>query len=98
MDDFWQRSLADVGLPGPDGAKGGTFLLLPPDYDGEVPASGYHVLQATMHNHNLLVRGIIVEQRRGPTPWSAIRKVRVYPWSERDDPTPNRFVSISGKG
>ena len=27
MDDFWQRSLADVGLPGPDGDKGGKFLL-----------------------------------------------------------------------
>ena len=25
-----------------------------------------------------------------------IRKARVYPWSERDDPTPNKFVSISG--
>ena len=60
LDDFWQRSLADVGLPGPDGDKGGKFLLLPPDYDGEVPSSGYHVLQATMNNHNLLVRGILV--------------------------------------
>ena len=32
LDDFWQRSIADVGLPGPDGAKGGKFLLLPPGY------------------------------------------------------------------
>ena len=61
LDDFWQRSLADVGLPGPDAGNGGTFLLLPPGYDGEVPASGYYVLQATMNNHNLLVRGIIVD-------------------------------------
>ena len=65
MDDFWQRSVTDVGLPGPDAGKGGTFLLVPPDYDGEVPASGYYVLHATMHNHNLLVRGIIAEQGRG---------------------------------
>ena len=60
LDDFWQRSLADVGLPGPDAGNGGKFLLLPPDYDGEVP-SGYFELRATMHNHNLLVRGIIVD-------------------------------------
>ena len=65
IDDFWQRSLADVGLPGPDGGKGGKFLLLPPGYKGEVPASGYHVLQATMNNHNIMVRGIIVNRRRG---------------------------------
>ena len=38
LDDFWQRSLADVGLPGPDAGNGGKFLLLPPGYDGEVPS------------------------------------------------------------
>ena len=37
LDDFWQRSLADVGLPGPDAGNGGKFLLLPPGYDGDVP-------------------------------------------------------------
>jgi hypothetical protein len=42
IDDFWQRSITDLGLPGPDGDKGGKFLLLPPDYNGEVPAAGYH--------------------------------------------------------
>ncbi len=86
LDDFWQRSVTDVGLPGPDAGKGGTFLLLPPDYDGEVPASGYYVLHATMHNHNLLVRGIIVDKTTCPTPWSASGKRRVYPWSERETP------------
>ena len=30
IDDFWQRSVIDVGLHGPDGPKGGKFLLLPP--------------------------------------------------------------------
>ena len=38
LDDFWQRSLADVGLPGPDAGNGGKFLLLPPGYDGDVPS------------------------------------------------------------
>jgi hypothetical protein len=38
---FNQRWVADMGLPGPDGPKG-KFLLLSPDYKGEVP-SGYHV-------------------------------------------------------
>lgn len=32
IDDFWQKSITDLGLPGPDGAKGGKFLLLPPGY------------------------------------------------------------------
>jgi hypothetical protein len=94
LDDFWQRSLADVGLPGPDAGNGGTFLLLPPGYDGEVP-SGYYELRATMHNHNLLVRGIIVDNDV-PDAVARIRNVKIYPWSEREDPKPNKFVSISG--
>jgi hypothetical protein len=95
LDDFWQRSLVDVGLPGPDGPNGGSFLLLPPGYDGDVPSSGYHTLQATMHNHNLLVRGLIVDNDKDDAV-ARIRGVRVFPWAERDDPKPNKFVSISG--
>ena len=95
LDDFWQRSLADVGLPGPDAGNGGKFLLLPPGHDGEVP-SGYYELRATMHHHNLLVRGIIVNNDV-PDAVARIRNVKVYPWSEREDPKPNKFISISGK-
>ena len=95
LDDFWQRSLSDVGLPGPDAGNGGKFLVLPPDYDGEAPPSDYYVLRATMNNHNLLVRGIIVDNDVADAV-ARIRNTRVYPWTERDNPTPNRFVSISG--
>jgi hypothetical protein len=43
--DFWQRPIpvdggkfyGDVGFAGPDGGKGGKFLLLPPGYKGDVP-------------------------------------------------------------
>jgi hypothetical protein len=45
LDDFWQRNLVDVGLPGPDAGNGGKFLLLPPGYDGEVPSGYYEIGQ-----------------------------------------------------
>jgi hypothetical protein len=96
LDDMWQRSVVDVGLPGPDAGNGGKFLLLPPGYDGEVPASGYYPVRATMNNHNLLVRGLIVDNDKADAV-QRIRNVKVYPWSEREDPKPNKFVSISGK-
>ncbi len=95
LDDFWQRSLADVGLPGPDAGHGGTFLVLPPGYDGEVPESGYFVLQAKMHSHNLLVRGIIIDNNV-PDAVERVRGTKIYPWSERENPKPNTFISISG--
>ena len=60
LDDFWQlpvpgptingRAFAgDVGLAGPDGGKGGKYLLLPPGYAEKVP-DGYSsiVRQRTM--------------------------------------------------
>src|SRR5262245_43743582 len=34
--DFFQRTITDVGAIGPDRARGGLYLLLPPDYDGEI--------------------------------------------------------------
>jgi len=96
IDDFWQRSLTDLGLPGPDGDKGGKFLILPPGYTGEVPASGYHVLKGTMNNYTAMVRGIAVN---GDFPGAVqvVNKMKVYPWSERANPKPTQFVSFSGK-
>jgi hypothetical protein len=44
--DINQRWVADMGVPGPDGGKGGKHLLLPPGYEGDVP-DGYHVARAT---------------------------------------------------
>ena len=44
IDDFWFDYVADFGNAGPDKGKGGKFLLLPPDYEGEMP-EGYFVKQ-----------------------------------------------------
>jgi hypothetical protein len=96
IDDFWQRAISDVGLPGPDGDKGGKFLLLPPGYQGEVPKDGYHVLRATMNNYNAMIRGIVVNNDV-PDAVRRVRTLRIYPWSERGKPRPNTFISISGK-
>jgi hypothetical protein len=96
IDDFWQRSVSDVGLPGPDGGKGGKFLLLPPGHKGEVPQSGYYVLQGTMNNYNAMVRGIIQNGDKDAAV-ANVKRVKVYPLSESSNPKPNKFVTMSGK-
>ena len=48
-----------------------------------------------MHNHDLLVRGIVVDNDV-PDAVDRIRNVKVYAWSEHEDPKPNKFISISG--
>ena len=98
IDDFWQRALTDLGLPGPDGDKGGKFVLLPPDYKGEIPKDGDHVLKGTMNNYNVMVRGILRGgMESAPDVVQTVRKMRIYPWSERANPPATKFISFSGK-
>jgi hypothetical protein len=96
IDDYWQRSLTDLGLPGPDGDKGGRFLLLPPGYKGEVPKEGYHVLRGTMNDYNVMVRGIAIKGDFDGA-LKVVSKMNAYPWSERANPKQAKFVSFSGK-
>ncbi len=36
VDDAFFRFVVDMGAPGPDRKKGGTYIILPPDYDGNL--------------------------------------------------------------
>jgi hypothetical protein len=96
IDDFWQRSLTDVGLPGPDAGKGGKFLLVPPGHKGTVPQTGYYVLQATSNNHNIMIRAIVQNDDKDGAVQTA-KKVKVYPLTDTSNPKPNKFISMSGK-
>jgi hypothetical protein len=96
IDDFWQRSITDVGLPGPDGPKGGKFLLIPPGYNGDTPQTGYHLRQGTSNNYNIMVRGIVQKGDKDAAVKN-VKQVKVYPLSESSNPKPNKFVSMSGK-
>jgi hypothetical protein len=46
FDDMWFRWIIDFGLPGPDRGAGGKYLLVPPDYKGDLPDSGFHVAKS----------------------------------------------------
>ena len=97
IEDFWQRSISDVGLPGPDAGKGGKFLILPPGYKGEVPKTGYFVLRGTMNNYNIMVRGILVNNDKEGAVQNT-KRVKVYPYSERNNPQAEQIRIDVGKG
>ena len=42
VDDHHQRWITDMGIPGPDGGNGGMYVIVPPGYDGPLPAD-HHV-------------------------------------------------------
>jgi hypothetical protein len=96
VDDFWQRSLADLGLTGPDAGKGGKYLIVPPGYSGATPQTGYYLLQATMNNNNVLIRGLVQNNDKDAAV-ADVKRTKIYPLSESSNPKPNKFSTMSGK-
>jgi hypothetical protein len=78
------------------GRDSGEFLLVPPGYTGEIPQSGYHVVRAPLHNYNVMVRGILTGGLENvQEAVQTVKKLKIYPWSERSNPKPNKFISMS---
>ncbi|CEO58473.1 hypothetical protein PMG11_03197 [Penicillium brasilianum] len=98
--DFYQRTITDVGAIGPDGAKGGLYLLLPPDYEQGVP-KGYFAFQSSTNNVFLFFRTIMPQGDNGPEPAPAVanaEQTRIYPlWAPEKDVKPMEFPNGSGK-
>ncbi|WP_037217504.1 DUF1254 domain-containing protein [Rhizobium sp. IBUN] len=98
--DFYQHTLTDVGAIGPDRARGGLYLLLPPDYDGEVP-KGYFAFKSPTYNVFLFFRTIMAKGENGPDPAPAAanaERTRVYPlWAPEKNVKPMQFPDASGK-
>ena len=53
--DAYFRYIIDFGMVGPDQGQGGKYLLLPPDYEGEVP-EGYFVARSRTYRVWIMAR------------------------------------------
>lgn len=98
--DFFQRTITDVGAIGPDRARGGLYLLLPPDYTGPIPAS-YFAFKSSTYNVFLFFRTVMAKGDGKPDPLPAVKnaeQTRVYPlWTVEKDVKPMQFPDASGK-
>ena len=95
FDDAWFRFVTDVGLAGPDKGKGGKYLVLPPEYKGDIP-EGYFVIKPKTYSTWLFMRGNI---SKGVD--VAVKNVKdhlkVYPLAEAKNPKPVEYVNMTGK-
>jgi hypothetical protein len=94
--DINQRWVADMGLPGPDAGNGGKHLLLPPDYTGAIPDTGYYVHRASSNRQiigarSLPVEGDVVAAKERLT------TIKVYPLNPTDDWTEPQWLDVTGK-
>ena len=98
--DFFQRTLVDVGAAGPDKARGGLYLLLPPGYQGHVPP-GYYAYESSTYNIFLFFRALMGKGPNGvdPSPGVVVaERTRIYPlWDEEKNIKPMDFQDGSGK-
>lgn len=60
VNDAFFRFIVDMGAPGPDRGQGGSYLILPPGYDGDVP-DGYFVAKSRSYANWLILRGFLVD-------------------------------------
>ena len=86
--------LTDVGFEG----KGGKYLVLPPDYAGEVPA-GYIPLRPKTYNTFTAIRSILAsnseeDEREGD---ALVKQIKIYPLAKADNPPAQRFVDMTDK-
>src|SRR5271166_4323778 len=96
--DFFQRTITDVGAIGPDRARGGLYLLLPPDYEGQVPG-GYFAFKSSTYNVFLFFRTVLKQGENGSDVKEAValaETTRVYPLEALDkERKPMQFPNAS---
>ncbi|EON30635.1 hypothetical protein GTC6_21645 [Gordonia terrae C-6] len=106
FDDFWQRPIVgptidghtwkgDVGLAGPDAGAGGTYVLLPPDYDGPEPEDGF-VYRSRTHNVFLFWRAFFQDPDDLTAAVARIKDTVIYPLGAKGDALPMQFPHASG--
>jgi hypothetical protein len=77
IDDMWFRWVTDFGVPGPDRAEGGRYLLVGPGYDGPLPDGGFHVSRARTTRVVVLGRAFMIDNDPRPAAAAIRNGVRV---------------------
>ena len=104
--DFWQRPIpgptidgrefaGDIGFAGPDGGKGGKFLILPPHYQGDIP-DGYMVFRSGTNNVFIFLRAFYQDPHDLSQPVALMEQTKIYPLNGKAGAKAMRFPDASG--
>ena len=58
MDDAFFRWVTDLGVTGPNQGKGGKYVFVGPDYEGELP-EGYRVVKTPTYRNWMFLRALV---------------------------------------
>jgi hypothetical protein len=96
VNDAYFRFVIDMGPPGPDGGKGGKYLILPPDHEGEAP-KGYFTAKSTSWVNWLILRGFLKDDKPDFSSNLYRTGLKVYPLAKAADPPQMEFLNGSKK-
>lgn len=95
VNDAWFLYVADFGNAGPDKGEGGKFLIVPHDYEADIP-DGYFVARTNTKGNWVLWRGSLLDGSTAPAVADTKEHFRAYPLSQADNPPEMTFVNASG--
>jgi len=91
--DFWHRPLFDMGQTGPDQGAGGKYLVVGPGQT-VTDTSGYTVYESPTFNIGLGYRVLETDPAKAE---ALMKSVKVYPFSKRENPPQNKFLTPGDK-
>jgi hypothetical protein len=92
IEDAWYLPQVDIGFEG----KGGKYLVLPPDYTGDVPA-GYIAVRPKTYNTMTLLRSILksLSAEDFKSGNALVQQIKIYPLSKAVNPPPQRLLDMT---
>lgn len=96
VNDAFFRFVTDLGVVGPDKGKGGKYLVLPPNYKGDVP-EGYFVSRSTSYVNWFIARGFLKDGKPDAAINAYKSQLKIYPLAKKANPPKMEFTSGSGK-
>jgi len=96
INDCWQAALEDVGPAGVDKGEGGDYLILPPDFDGNIP-DGYIPLPSNYYRGYALLRSVLKSHSNIDIENAVAfgKNVQLYPLSLANNPRPSIFTDAA---
>jgi hypothetical protein len=112
VNDAFFRFVTDTGSVGPDRGKGGTYLILPPDYQGDLKykegsetvkmkingvMKTVFVSKSPSYTNWLILRGFLVDGKPDAASKMFREGLKIYPLSQAKNPPKMAFINASGK-
>ena len=96
VDDAAFLHVTDIGITGPDKGKGGKYLIVGPDYKGEIP-EGYIVAHTKTYRQWIFMRAFVKDGDIENSTKGLKNIFNVYPLSQASNPPKGKVINASGK-